>query len=94
VNGIRKAFNALCAETPKIFPNYWHALDVGVSRVERPTGEARRRLGMWPAPESLADRLMQATAIAADQEPDEEKRGKLKTAASWFRQRRVTCWWT
>jgi hypothetical protein len=81
---IRKAFNALCAETPKLFQNYWHAPSVGVSRVERPTGEARRRLGMWPTPESLADRLVQAMAAAADQEPDEEKRGRLKAAASWL----------
>ncbi|WP_146227998.1 hypothetical protein [Micromonospora sp. S4605] len=81
---IRKALNALCAETPKLFQNYWHAPGTGVIRVERPTGEARRRLGLWPTPETLADRLVQAMTQAAEQEPDEEKRGRLKTAASWF----------
>lgn len=80
---IRKALNALCAETPKLFQNYWHGSGQ-VFRVERPTGEARRRLGLWPTPESLADRLVQAMALAAEREPDEEKRGKLKTAVSWL----------
>jgi hypothetical protein len=49
---IRKAFNALCAETPKLFGNYSDG-GVGVYRVVRPTGEARRRLGMWPARELI-----------------------------------------
>lgn len=81
---IRKALNALIAETPKLFQNYMYGVGSGVIRVERPTGEARRRVGLWPTPESLADRLVQAMAAAADQEPDEEKRGKLKAAASWL----------
>lgn len=45
---------------------------------------AREAVGQWPTPENLADRLVEAMSSAADQEPDEEKRSRLKTAASWF----------
>lgn len=80
---IRKAFRALCSETPELFQKYVHSQGE-VVLVGRPTGEARRRLGLWPTPEGLADRLVQAMAEAADREPDEEKRGRLRAAASWL----------
>ncbi|MFG3576412.1 hypothetical protein [Micromonospora chersina] len=49
----------------------------------RPNGEARRAVGLWPTPEVLADRLVQALALAAEQEPNEEKRGKLRSLGTW-----------
>jgi hypothetical protein len=52
--------------------------------VEHVYPNARLAVGQWPTPETLADRLVQALALAADKEPDEEKRGLLKTTASWF----------
>jgi hypothetical protein len=45
---------------------------------------ARLVVGQWPTPEALADRLTQALATAADNEPDEEKRGWLKKTAAWL----------
>ncbi|WP_020387712.1 hypothetical protein [Kribbella catacumbae] len=49
--------------------------------VGAPTGHARRVVGAWPTPESLADRIIAALNDAADNEPDEAKKGKLRRAA-------------
>lgn len=45
------------------------------------SAEARRRVGQWPTPETLADQIVAALKGAADDEPDEIKRGKLRDAA-------------
>jgi hypothetical protein len=51
---IRSALTALVWEEPKLFRSHWSGgAGVGVWRVEYPTGEARRRLRLWPSPESL-----------------------------------------
>ncbi|MGW3791289.1 hypothetical protein ACWD8I_08990 [Micromonospora arida] len=83
---VKYALFALAGELPPFF-NYkdistYDGRDIGF--ISQPTGHARRTVGTWPTPENLADRLVQAMASAADQEPDEEKRGRLKAAASWF----------
>lgn len=80
---IRKAFNALCAETPKLFGSYSDG-GAGVHRVARPTGEARRRLGIWPTSENMADRLVHALALMAEQEPDEVKKSWLRKSADYL----------
>jgi hypothetical protein len=53
-------------------------MDVAVMGV---TDEARQAVGQWPTPESVADRIVAALLEAADQEPDERKRTKLRAAA-------------
>ena len=45
------------------------------------TDEARQVVGQWPTPESVADRIVAALLEAADREPDERKRTKLRAAA-------------
>jgi hypothetical protein len=45
------------------------------------TSEARRAVGQWPTPEGLADRIVAALLEAAEREPDEKKRTKLRAAA-------------
>src|SRR5215211_126603 len=45
------------------------------------TDEARRAVGQWPTPEAVADRIVAALQEAADREPDEKKRTKLRAAA-------------
>jgi hypothetical protein len=45
------------------------------------TDEARRAVGQWPSPEAVADRIVAELLEAANQEPDEGKRTKLRAAA-------------
>ena len=53
-------------------------MDVAIMGV---TDEARQAVGQWPTPESVADRIVAALLEAADEEPDERKRTKLRAAA-------------
>ena len=57
---------------------------IRLTAVQEVYSEARTAVGQWPTPESLADRLVQAMAAAAEREPDEEKRGRLRSTASWL----------
>jgi hypothetical protein len=50
-------------------------------RVLRVTDEARRAVGQWPSPDVWADRIVQALQEAADREPDQEKRSRLRATA-------------
>lgn len=50
-------------------------------RIRGVTDSARRAVGQWPSPEAVADRIVAALLEAADQEPDERKRTKLRAAA-------------
>jgi hypothetical protein len=45
------------------------------------TDEARERVGQWPTPEAVADRIVAALLEAAEREPDEGKRSGLRAAA-------------
>jgi hypothetical protein len=49
--------------------------------VEGVTAAARRAVGQWPSPELWADRIIRALVEAAEREPDEAKRTKLRAAA-------------
>lgn len=46
---------------------------------------ARRAVGQWPTPESLAERILAQLEQAAEDEPDEEKRSRLKDASRTLR---------
>jgi hypothetical protein len=48
------------------------------------TERARRAVGQWPTPESVADRLVAVLTDAAERVPDEEKRGLLRRTAVWL----------
>ena len=52
--------------------------DIAVSGV---TDAARRSVGQWPSPEVWADRIIRELLDAADREPDEARRTKLRAAA-------------
>ncbi len=83
----QSALAALIEEEPKLIGDHSGAAEdgAGVLVLVRPTGEARRRLNLWPpTPDLLADRLIQALARAADNEPDEEKRGWLRRTAAYL----------
>jgi hypothetical protein len=54
---------------------------LGDSMIMGVTDEARRAVGLWPTPEGIVDRLVQGLLDAADQEPDEHKRSRLRAVA-------------
>jgi hypothetical protein len=54
-------------------PRFWYVFKV--------TPEARRAVGQWPTPESLANRLADELASAAQHETDSERQGLLSYAA-------------
>lgn len=45
------------------------------------SAEARRAVGQWPTAESLITRLAEAFSAAAEQEPDPEKKSRLRSIA-------------
>jgi hypothetical protein len=51
------------------------------SSVRGITDEARRAVGQWPSPEVWADRIVRALLEAADREPDQERRSRLRATA-------------
>jgi hypothetical protein len=53
----------------------------GPWRVRRVSSAARREVGQWPTAESMAERLAEAFRAAAEREPDETKRGRLRQIA-------------
>lgn len=66
-----------------------HLIDLGKSigdpgswHVSRVSGEARRLVGQWPTAEQFVDEVARRLQSAADEEPDPERRGKLRELAS------------
>lgn len=48
------------------------------------TPEARQAVGQWPTPENVVDSLAQAFTVAAEHEPDPERKGMLRTVGSFL----------
>lgn len=46
------------------------------------SGDARRLVGQWPTAEQFVDEVAQRLRDAADEEPDPERRGRLRELAS------------
>ena len=55
-------------------PGTWHVSGV--------SGEARRLVGQWPTAEQFVDEVAQRLQAAADEEPDPERRSRLRELAS------------
>jgi len=80
---VEAALRALEGEDPPFITKLERRASGGISLIGKPTGQARRAVGAWPTPESIADRLVAALDEAAEREPDPELKGWLrKTAAS------------
>jgi hypothetical protein len=75
---VGRAVRALSPRFVKTGPTMGDLTDVPIMGI---TDEARQAVGQWPTPESVADRIVAALLEAADQEPDERKRTKLRAAA-------------
>ena len=81
---VGRALIALTDEAPPFFVPVDGSTFAGrqISAASQPTGYARRTVGAWPTPEALTDRIVAALNQAAEDEPDEAQRSKLKTAAN------------
>lgn len=80
---VERALWALAGEQPPFF-QYMDATTFGgrsMTAVHDPTGHARRTVGAWPTQETLAESIVTALQQAADNEPDEAKRGRLRKLA-------------
>ena len=75
---VGRAVRTLSPRFIKTAPGLGGLTEVGIMGV---TDEARQAVGQWPTPESVADRIVAALLEAADREPDERKRTKLRAAA-------------
>lgn len=80
----QSALRALNGEVPPFVTDMRTSASGHIFLVGAPTGQARRAVGAWPTPESLADRLVRALDEAADREPDEERKGFLRKTASYL----------
>lgn len=75
---VGRAVRALSPRFVKTGPGLGGLTEVPIMGI---TDEARQVVGQWPTPESVADRIVAALLEAADREPDERKRTKLRAAA-------------
>lgn len=81
---VEAALRALEGEDPPFITKLERRASGGISLVGKPTGHARRAVGAWPTPESIADRLISALDEAADREPDPERQGWLRKTAAYL----------
>lgn len=85
---VLRALAALAGERPPFF-QFEDSTDFDsgmreIDAIHSPTGHARRAIGAWPTPESLAEQIVAGLEAAAAAEPDEEKRSKLKQTAQFL----------
>ena len=59
----------------------WSEERAGGGYVDAVTERTRRELGAWPTADSLVDQLAEALNRAADDEPETERKGRLRQAA-------------
>lgn len=76
---VQRALRALSSEEPSLLQVRGRASG-DITVVYGLTGEARRRVGAWPTPESLAARLVEALGEAAEQTPNPQERTRLQEA--------------
>ncbi|MEO5981877.1 MAG: hypothetical protein ABIQ13_06135 [Pedococcus sp.] len=81
---VEAALRALEGEDPAFISKIERRASGGISSVGPPTGHARRAVGAWPTPESIADRLVIALDEAAEREPDLERKGWLRQSAAYL----------
>jgi hypothetical protein len=58
--------------------------DLGSFAITEVTAAARRVVGQWPSAENMAERLAVAFSEAADEEPDPERKSRLRQIASFL----------
>jgi hypothetical protein len=78
---VSRALRALANENPSLFQWDDIAETGDIVVVVNPTGDARRAVGTWPAPDAWADRLIAALTDAADRASNPDEKTKLRRAA-------------
>jgi hypothetical protein len=80
---VQQALWALAYEQPPFFDPIDTSSFGGrdMAGVREVSGHARRTVSAWPTPEVLADRIITALNEAANNEPDEAKKGMLRRGA-------------
>ena len=80
---VGRAIRVLSREEPRFFELGMTSslADTQIHHVYNVSGHARRAVGTWPTAERLAEQIVAGLNAAADAEPDEEKRSRLKQAA-------------
>jgi hypothetical protein len=80
---VQRALWALAAEHPPFFTVVDGSSLAGryILEVNSPTGHARRTVGSWPSPETIAAGLIAALQEAAEHETSDERKGRLRRAA-------------
>ena len=81
---VQAALRALDSEEPPYVARFERVITGAIILIGAPTGKARRAVGAWPTPESIADRLVQALDEAADREQDPERKGWLSKSAAYL----------
>lgn len=81
---VEAALRALEGEDPPFITKLERRASGGISLVGKPTGHARRAVGAWPTPESIADRLIGALDDAAEREQDPERKSWLRKTAAYL----------
>ncbi len=78
---VREVYRAVMALSPTYLELSRSMGGEAETAIQGVTDEARRAVGQWPSPDVWADRIAKAYQQAAEQEPDENKRGRLRAAA-------------
>lgn len=87
VENVRRAIIALAHEDPPFFAyTDFSALNgpTDLGSIRNATGHARRTVGAWPTPETLADRLIAGMEQAANETANEEEASRLRRTGQWF----------
>jgi hypothetical protein len=78
---VKRGLRALGTASPPYVQGIAIAETVYPISLTEVTERARREVGQWPTPEAWVDRLVAGLEQAADDEPNEEKRSRIKQAA-------------
>jgi len=78
---VQRALRALASASPPYIRGVYSSAPYPLILLDV-TERARRAVGQWPTAEALTDRLIAAIEAAAEQEPNEEKRNRLKSDAA------------
>src|SRR5262245_23239283 len=85
VHDFKTGLEALASADPPyidvVMAGGWSNDSAGGGYVADVSERARRELGGWPSADALVDQLAAALVRAADDEPEPERRGRLREAA-------------
>ncbi len=78
---VKDVYRAVMALSPTYIEVSLSLADEADTAIQGVTDEARRAVGQWPSPEVWADRIVRGLLDAADREPDQQRRSRLRAVA-------------